>query len=355
MRLLAGAVMLAGALVLVAFGWLYFDARHAPPAAAPAPAANEIAVEAAHVRIGAIRRQIEAVGSLRSEESVIIRPEIAGRISQILFEEGQRVARGTPLVKLDDAIARAQVDQQNASLALSRLNFDRAKDLLAKGAGSQRAHDEAVAKLRADEAALALAQATLEKAMLTAPFDGILGLRNVSVGDYVTPGRDIVNIESMETLKVDFRVPEIYAVQLKTGQAVQVTLDAIPGETFDGKVYAIDPAHDPNGRAIILRARLPNRNDLLRSGMFARVVLITEDLEQRVLVPETALVPMGQDVFVFRLDQGKAKLTKINIGQRRAGEVEVVSGLDSDALVVTEGALKLRDGSLVRANLAEAN
>lgn len=354
MRWLIGAV-LAGGLVITAGGWLYAQqpSRNAPSTSAPAP--TQISVEAAPVEIGPIRRQIEAVGSLRSNESVIIRSEIAGRISEIKFEEGQSVTRGTPLVKLDAAIARAQVDQQNASLALSRLNFERAQDLLRKGAGSQRAYDEAFAKLRADEAALSLAEAMLEKSTLKAPFEGLLGLRKVSIGDYVNPGQDLVNIENIETLKVDFRVSETHAVHLKVGQTIRVTLDAISGTAYEGKVYAIDPAHDPNGRAVVLRARLPNKDGRLRSGMFARVVLILEDLKERILLPETALVPMGQDLFVFRLDEGKAKLTKVKIGQRRAGAVEVVDGLDKSAIIITEGALKLRDGALVSAHMTKSD
>ena len=349
------AIALAGGLVAAAFGWRHFDPRQTPQPAAAAPAPSEITVSAAPVRVGTIRRQIEAVGSLRSDESVIVRPEIAGRISEILFEEGQKASRGTPLVRLDAAIARAQVEQQNASLGLSRVNYERAQDLARKGAGSQRTLDEAQAKLRADEASLALAQATLDKATLVAPFDGILGLRKVSVGDYVNPGQDLVNLESIETLKVDFRVPEIYAVQLKAGQAISVTLDAIPGTSYDGKVYAIDPAHDPNGRAVILRAHLPNTDGLLRSGMFARVILIIEDLKERILLSERALVPMGQEHFVFLLADGKAKLAKIKIGQRRAGVIEVVEGLTSDAVVIIEGALKLRDGTAVRATVEKAD
>ena len=354
MRWLVGVVLI-GLLIVAAFGWRFIETRQSPQTNAAAPVSNEIAVEAAPVRIGTIRRQIEAVGSLRSDESVIMRPEIPGRISEILFEEGLRVSRGTPLIRLDAAIARAQVDQQNASLILSRVNYERAQDLLRKGAGSQRAYDEAQAKLRADEASLALAQATLDKATLVAPFDGLLGLRKFSVGDYVNPGQDLVNLERIETLKVDFRVSEIYAVQLKAGQAIRVTLDAIPGASYEGKVYAIDPAHDPNGRAVILRARMPNKDGLLRSGMFARVVLIIEDLNDRILLPETSLVPMGQDLFVFRLQDGKAILSKIKIGQRRAGEVEIVEGLNSDAIVITEGALKLRDGAPVRAHMVKAD
>jgi membrane fusion protein (multidrug efflux system) len=306
-------------------------------------------VEAGPVKLGTVRRQIEAVGSLRSNESVIIRPEVSGRIAEILFDEGQQVRKGTPLFRLDSAVARAQVEQAKASLILSRANHERAEDLYRRGAGTQRARDEAVSKLHADDATLSLAQATLDKMTLVAPFDGIIGLRRVSVGDYVNPGQDLVNFENLESLKVDFRVPEVYSMQLKVGQTVQINLDAIPNRTYDGAVYAIDPAHDPNGRAIILRARLPNRDGLLRSGMFARVTLLVEEHDQAIVVPETALVPIGQDQFIYRIVDGKAVMTKVRVGQRRRGQVEIIEGLAHDAVIVTEGAVKLRDGTAVRA------
>lgn len=354
MRWLIGAVLVG---IIVAAGAWWHQARLPVQyaGAATKQAASDVVVEAAPVRIGSIRRQIEAVGSLRSNESVIIRPEIAGRVSEILFEEGHSVGRGTPLLRLDSSIARAQVEQMNAALGLSKVNFERAQELMKKGAGSQRAYDEALAKMRADEASLALAQATLDKMTLVAPFDGTLGLRKVSLGDYVTPGQDIVNIESIETLKVDFRVSEIYAVQLKVGQSISITLDAIPGATFDGEVYAIDPAHDPNGRAVILRARTVNKDGLLRPGMFARVALILEAGKEGILVPETSIVPMGQEQFVFVLDEGKVRLTKLKTGQRRGGLVEVARGLEMTSVIVTEGALKLRDGMSVKANVEKAD
>jgi len=317
----------------------------------PAPA---IAVDARPVGVTSVRREIEAVGSLRSNESVILRMEIAGRIAEILFDEGQRVRKGMPLIRLDAAVARAQVEQAKASLILSRANHDRAVELYRRGAGTERARDEAIAKLQADEAALALSQAMLGKAMLVAPFDGIVGLRRVSVGDYVNPGQDLVNIEDIESLKVDFRVPEIYTLQIRVGQEVAVRLDAVPGQIFNGKVYAVDPAYDPNGRAIILRASLPNRDGLLRSGMFARVALLIDEREDAIVVPESALVPVGQDHFVFRVVEGKALLTKVSIGQRRKGQVEIVDGLEKDSVVVVEGALKLRDGAAVRSAAAKA-
>jgi membrane fusion protein (multidrug efflux system) len=347
MRWLIGIVLVAA--VAAAAAWHFMGSRQSGSLAAvnnTAPAL--VTVEAGPVRFSTVRRQIEAVGSLRSNESVILRPEISGRITEILFDEGQRVQKGMPLIRLDAAIARAQVEQARASLVLSKANHERAEDLYRRGAGTQRARDEAVSKLRADEAALALAQATLDKATLVAPFDGIIGLRKVSVGDYVNPGQDLVNIENIEQLKVDFRVPEIYSMQIRVGQTVQVRLDAIPNSSYEGTVYAIDPAYDPNGRAIILRARLPNRDGLLRSGMFARVTLLVDEREQAIVVPETALVPISGDHFIFRVVDGKAVLTKVKIGLRRRGQVEILDGLDRDAVIVTEGAVKLRDGTAVR-------
>lgn len=347
MRWLIGIVLVAA--VAAAAAWHFMGNRPSGSLAAVNGAAPAlVTVEAGPVTLSTVRRQIEAVGSLRSNESVILRPEISGRITEILFDEGQRVQKGMPLIRLDAAIARAQVEQAKASLVLSKANHERAEDLYRRGAGTQRARDEAVSKLRADEASLALAQATLDKATLLAPFDGIIGLRKVSVGDYVNPGQDLVNIENIEQLKVDFRVPEIYSMQLKVGQTVQVRLDAIPNSAYEGTVYAIDPAYDPNGRAIILRARLPNRDGLLRSGMFARVTLLVDERDQAIVVPETALVPIAGEHFIFRVVDGKAALTKVKIGLRRRGQVEIVDGLERDAVIVIEGAVKLRDGTAVR-------
>jgi membrane fusion protein (multidrug efflux system) len=307
-----------------------------------------IPVDIRSVTTGAVRQQIEAIGSLRSDESVVLRPEIAGRVSEILFDEGQPVKRGAPLLRLDAAIARAQVNQARANITLSRANFSRARELAERGAGTQRTLDEAQAKLSTDEAQLALAQATLDKSTLTAPFDGIVGLRQVSIGDYVNPGQTIANIESVEQLKVDFRIPEIYAQVIAAGQAIRVRLDAFPGATFEGSVYAIDPAIDPNGRAVILRARLPNADKKLRPGMFARVTLIVEERPNAVLIPETALMPMGRDVFAFRVIDGKAVQTKLRTGLRRGGDVEILEGLKAGDAIVAEGAQKLRDGQFVR-------
>jgi membrane fusion protein, multidrug efflux system len=350
MRWVIGIVLVA--LLATGAAWRYWGtdaftrSKAAPAASTPAA---PVTVAAGPVTLGAVRREIEAVGTLRSNESVMLRPEISGRISEILFEEGKPVKKGAPLIRLDAAIARAQVEQARTNLELSKANHERAQELFRRGAGTDRSRDEAVAKLQSDDAALALARATLDKSTLLAPFDGIIGLRRVSVGDYVNPGQDLVNLENIESLKVDFRVPEIHSTRLRVGQKLQIRLEALPGTSYEGEVYAIDPAYDPNGRAVVLRGRLPNRDGLLRSGMFARVTLLVDEQNNVVMVPETALMPVGQDHFVFRVINDKAVMTKVKVGQRRQGRVEIVDGLAKDATIVIEGAVKLRDGATVRA------
>lgn len=333
-------------------GLARLEAATATPArpAGPPQGSSEapIPVEIRPVTIGQVSHEIEAVGSLRSNESVILRPEIPGRVTEILFDEGQPAKKGAPLVRLNAAVARAQVNQAKASVALSRANHARAEELYAKGAGTQRARDEATAKLAADEASLALAEAVLERSTISAPFDGVLGLRQIAVGDYVNPGQAMVNIESIDQLKVDFRIPEIHAQVIAVGQTIRVRLDAIPGRSFEGAVYAVDPAFDPNGRAAILRASLPNAEGQLRPGMFARVTLVVEQRSEAVLVPETALMALGSDVFTFRVVEGRAVRTKLLTGLRREGMVHVTEGLKAGDMVVTEGIQKLRDGQHVR-------
>jgi membrane fusion protein (multidrug efflux system) len=285
---------------------------------------------------------------------VVIRPEVAGRIAEIRFEEGHRVEQGQILVVLDDSVPRAEVEQVEAALVLSRANHERAIDLLQRGAGTTKARDETLAQLRADEAALELARARLDKTVIRAPFDGVVGLRRVSVGDFVDVGRDIVNLEQIDPLKADFRVAEVYLAAVGPGQQIELSADAFPGESFAGEVYAIDPLIDESGRSIVLRARLPNRDDRLRPGLFVRVTLVLNERDDAIQVPEQALVPQGQDQFVFRVVDGKAALTKVTAGIRRDGMVEITEGLGPEDEVVTAGQLKIRDGAEVKPVGAEA-
>ena len=312
--------------------------------APPKGAAAAIAVEAVKVTLQPMPQSITAVGSLRSDESITVRPEVAGRISEILFKEGERVPRGATLVRLDPSVNQAEVQQGRANLKLAKSKYDRAVDLAKSNFISGQARDEAENNLRVAEAGLQLAEAKLAKMEIKAPFSGIIGLRVVSIGDYAKEGSDIVNLESIDPLKVDFRVPEIYLKQIQVGQTLNVALDAMPGKTFDGKVFAVNPLVDAAGRAIVIRAVVRNPDTSLRPGMFARVRLFTRDLQDALVIPEQAIVPQGDEQFVFKVIDGRAVRVKVQIGQRRDGKVEIVKGVDATDMIVTAGHLKIRDG-----------
>ncbi|MBI4988206.1 MAG: efflux RND transporter periplasmic adaptor subunit [Rhodocyclales bacterium] len=317
------------------------------------PGGFAVGVESVKVAASGFQDEVAAVGSLKSNESVVLRPEIAGRIAAIHLREGMPAARGAVLVALDAATQAAELRQAEANLALSQANFKRTEDLYQKKFVAERARDEAAANLKVLEAAVALAQAKLQKTQIRAPFAGIVGIRNVSVGDYVKEGQELINIEDIGSLKVDFRLPESYLSRLQKGQTVEVSADAMPGQAFRGMLDAIDPLLDASGRAISLRARLANPELKLRPGMFVRVRLAFGGERQGLALPEEALVPAGNDNFVFKVAEGKAQRVMVKIGQRRGAMVEIVEGLKAGDEVVTAGQLKLRDGVPVRVTEAE--
>ncbi len=305
-------------------------------------------VEVVSVETISLPQTITAVGSLRSDESVMLRPEIAGRITAILFKEGQPVSKGDTLVRLDAAIPAADVRQARANVALAESRYRRSAELATRNFISAQAQDDARNNLEIAQAASALAEAKLAQTQIQAPFAGVIGLRVVSVGDYVKEGADLVNLESIDTLKVDFRVPEIYLKEVRVGQAVEIVLDAVPGERYGGKVIALNPLIDAGGRAIVIRAQVNNRNTLLRPGMFARVTLITRSTRPTLMVPEEAIVPQGTEQFVFRVDGDKAVRVAVQTGQRRDGRVEIVKGVSGGDVLVSAGQAQLREGATVR-------
>lgn len=315
---------------------------------APTGGPPPVTVEVAPVAQVAMPRAITAVGSLRSDESVVVRPEVAGRVAEILFREGQRARKGQVLVRLDASVQQADTQQAKANLNLAQSKYERARDLSAKGFISSQALDEAQSTYKVAEATYQVTAARLAKMEIRAPFSGVIGLRSVSIGDYVKDGQDIVNLEEIDPLKVDFRVPEVFMGSLKTGQTLQLGLDAFPGKEFQGKVFAINPLVESTGRAIVVRALIGNNDAALRPGMFARVRLLLGDENPVLAIPEQSLVPVGEDNFVFKVVNGSAVRSKIEIGQRRDGKVEVVQGLVNGDRVVIAGQQKLRDGAAVR-------
>ncbi|GAB3358244.1 efflux RND transporter periplasmic adaptor subunit [Giesbergeria sinuosa] len=307
------------------------------------------------VRTVTLRDEVQAVGSLRSRRSVVLRPEVSGRIMALHFRDGALVRQGQLLAQLDDQLPKAQVQQAQAERSIAQANHQRNQELVAQGFISQRSLEESAANLEVAQAKLALAQATAARLRMVAPFDGVAGIGNVHVGDYLKDGTDIVNIEDIDGLLVDFRLPERYQRQIQRGQTVRITLDALPGAQYTAMVQALDPQIDANGRSLLVRASLDNRNGPLRPGMFARISVELGLRSDARMVPEEAIVPQGNAAIVWKFEpatdarSGQVRRTTVQLGLRRDGWVEVIQGLESGDSVVTAGQQRLqKDGAKVQ-------
>ncbi|MBI2994195.1 MAG: efflux RND transporter periplasmic adaptor subunit [Gammaproteobacteria bacterium] len=313
----------------------------------PGAGAMAMPVLAARVEVAPALDRVKVVGSLRADESVVMRSEIVGRIARLNFEEGQFVEAGAVLAELNPEEWLASIRQAEATARLQEVKMSRATELREKRVISQQEYDETRASLDEARAALELARARFAKAVIQAPFAGILGLRKVSPGDYVEAGQDIVNLEAINPLKVDFGIPERFAAQVGVGQQVEIGVDAYPNDLFVGAVYAVDPRIDPASRRVQLRARIDNPGGRLKPGMFAEVALVLDTREQAMWVPEQAIVPTTTAQFVYRVVDGKAVMTPVKLGLRKPGSVEILEGLQDSDVVVIEGQMKLFDGAPV--------
>ena len=315
-------------------------------------------VEVAKVKTMPLQDDAQAVGSLKSRQSVILRPEVAGRVAELAFADGARVRKGQLLLRLDDTLQKAELSQAEAQLSIARANLKRNQELVAENFVAQRVLDESRASLQVAEAQVALAQARLGRMRIVAPIDGTVGIRTVNLGDYVKDGADLVNLEDTSTLYVDFRMPERYQGQLAVGQGVKVQIDALPGRDFSAKVQALDPLVDANGRSVLVRAAMaPATGVVLRPGMFARVTTVFSVNDGALVVPEEAIVPQGGRQVVFKLaseGEGEAaktvvRRTEVELGARRGSQVQIVRGLSDGDTVVVAGQQRLqRDGMAVR-------
>lgn len=316
------------------------------------------AVEVTKVTTAALRDDAQAVGTVRSRQSVTLRPEVSGRIAAISFNEGAAVRKGQVLVRLDDTLQRAELSQAQAQLSIAQANLKRNQELVAENFVAQRVLDESRATLQVAEAQVALARARLDRMIVRAPFDGVAGLRLVDLGAYVKDGADLVNIEDTSQLMVDYRLPERYQTRIQAGQVVELSLDALPGQRLSARVVAVDPLLEANGRSLSVRAVLPaGASKQIRPGMFARVTTVFEVMDNAVVVPEEALVPQAGKQFVFRIEQegqgdqfkSVSRKVEVQLGARRGPQVQVVSGLTPGDTVVLAGQQRLqRDGTAVR-------
>ena len=315
--------------------------------------AKVAAVEVTKVLQMALQDEAQAVGTLRSSQSVMLRPEVAGRVRTLGFKDGTKVSKGQLLVQLDDTLQRAELQQAQAQVSIAQTNFKRNQDLVAQNFVSLRVLDESAAALQVAKAQAALVQARLDRMAVVAPFAGTAGLKQVSVGDYVRDGADLVGLQDLSNMELDFRLPELYQQKLKTGQAVQLKVDALDGKTFKAKIAAIDPLMDANGRSIALRAQVSNVAGELRPGMFARVTIVFGSNPAALVVPEQAIVPQGGKQYVIKVvgsaDKPVSQRQEVQLGQRKDGWVQVEKGLALDETIVLAGQQRLqRDGTPLR-------
>ena len=334
-------------------------AAPAPKGAASASGAGggggKPTVEVAQVEQMKLVDESQTVGSLRSRQGVVLRPEVSGRITQLNFRDGDRVKKGQLLVQFDDQLPTAQVQQAQAELNIAMANNTRNAELVAQNFISRRTLDESAAAQQVAEAKLALARATAARLKIIAPFDGLAGIRLVNVGDYLKDGADIVNVEDIDAIFVDYRLPERFQTKIRRGQTSVIELDALPGRNFTATVLAIDPLIDANGRSVGVRACIDNRRLQLRPGMFARVNAVFGQRDNARVIPEEAILPQGGKQFVIKLVNGtepNSRVTQrveVKIGLRSPGKVEVLEGLEAGDTVVTAGQQRVqRDGTAVR-------
>ena len=313
------------------------------------------AVEVAKVESMTLVDETQAVGSLRSRQGVMLRPEVGGRVKQILFSDGQRVRKGQLMVQFEDQLQQAQVAQARAELSIAEANHKRNQELVAQNFISQRSLDESAAALEVSRAKLSLAQATLKRLQVLAPFDGITGLKQINVGDYLKDGADMVNVEDMDAVLLDFRLPERFQAKIRAGQKAQLTVDALPGRPFTAIVQAVDPLIEANGRSVGVRGCIDNRQQQLRPGMFARVNAVFSSRDNAMVIPEEAIIPQGGRSFVVKVVAGEkpgsliSQRVAVKLGLRQPGKVEIVEGLSAGDTVVTAGHQRLqKDGTAVR-------
>ncbi|MEZ4412309.1 MAG: efflux RND transporter periplasmic adaptor subunit [Gemmatimonadales bacterium] len=290
---------------------------------------------------------IAATGEIEAIQSINLRPEVDGRIVGILFREGDEVAAGTPLFKVDDAELKAQVARAEADRDLAAQALTRTRQLMSEKASSQADLERAEATARSTQAALDLLQIRLARTTIRAPFGGATGQRMVSLGDYVTSSTQLVSLQTVNPERAAFQVPERYAERLRRGQEVTFRVAALPGQEFTGVVDFVDPVVRLPGRTITVKALVPNPKRTLQAGMYVDLRLAAEVRPDAVVVPEESIVPLQGANYVYVVRDGKASRRQIGLGIRAPGIAEVRSGVDAGDTVVVGGQERLQDGMAV--------
>lgn len=300
-----------------------------------------IVVETAFAESIALDQVLESIGTLNAYQSLVIKAEVSGKIDGIHFSDGSFVRKDGLLVSLDSSTQRVLLEQAQAEVVFCRKKYHRLADLAARKFISENNKDQAWSELRVAEGKLSLAKVNLEKMLVHAPFSGILGFKNISVGMYVEPGRDLIVLQDISRVKVDLPFPERYFGQLRVGQEISLRFDAYPQKNFSATVRAIDVEIDQGSRSFWIRSILKNPNGLLRAGMLAKAnVRIARDPDT-VVVPEESLITTNGDSFsLYRVQDSFATRVNVQVGMRKDGKVEIVSGLKTGEQVITAGQAK---------------
>jgi membrane fusion protein (multidrug efflux system) len=295
-------------------------------------------------RIQSIVDAVRATGRIEAVQAVELRSDEQGRVTSLLFHEGQLVGKGAPLVRIDDAMLRAQAERADADRDLARQQLDRVRRLREQNAATPADLERAEAAARSANAALAVLQLQIDRSMVRAPFAGVVGQRFVSVGDYVTTTTPLLTLQTVDPQRAVIEVPERHAVSLKLGQKVEFTVAAEPGRTFAARVDFIDPVVQQANRTIMVKGLAPNPGRVLRPGMFIEARLATATRASAIVVPEDAVQPLRTVNVVWVVAKGKASRRVVVLGARAQGIVEVTSGVSAGELVVVGGLERMAEG-----------
>lgn len=306
-------------------------------------------VDVATARLETVTDAVRATGRIEAIQAVELRPDEQGRITALLFREGQAVSAGTPLIRIDDALLRAQAERATADRDLARQQLERARRLRDENASSPADLERAEATFRSAEASLALLQLQIERTTVRAPFAGVVGQRFVSTGDYVTPATPLLTLQTVNPQRVVIDVPERYATQLRRGQIIEFNVATQPDRVFSAEVDFIDPVVQDVSRAIVVKGIAENRDGILRPGMFIEARLATETRANAVVVPEDAIQPLRTGYVVWAVVDGHASRRSVELGARGPGTIEILRGVEAGESVVVGGLERMAEGMPVMA------
>jgi membrane fusion protein (multidrug efflux system) len=316
------------------------------------PPIQVIAVEA---KRQAVIETLSLPGTIAANEIVEIKAETDGIVEEINFAEGEHVPKGEMLVKLDESKLVAALAEAEANLKFSQANYARAKQLLNDKLISQQEFDQTASSFAVNQATVDLKRRLLKDARVYAPFAGIVGARQISPGQVISRNSTLTWLVDLDTVKVEVKVPEKYLRQLRVGQPLEFSVAAFPGDKFRGDVYFISPQIDESTRYALVKARIPNPDAKLRSGMYAGLDLTLQVRDAAIVIPEPAIMSNGDNFSVFVVDEkGNAQVRPVEVGLRLSGKVEVLKGLAAGEKVVVEGVQKLRPGAPVKLAPPEA-